>query len=79
MQSVRNLSKQFSMTNCTKVSYKSRRVAKQSAHCIKLKGAILPRENLIPYLCQSCKAYHLSKSDSTEYLNKVAKYNKQNK
>lgn len=64
------------MSDCFKVSYKNKKRAKQAAYAIKAKGKILPHEALIPYWCNSCSSYHLTHLSATEFLNKVAKFNK---
>lgn len=64
------------MSNCQKVSYQNKKRAKQSAYAIKCKGYISPHDYLMPYWYSSCGAYHLLSSNTTQFLNKVAKYNK---
>lgn len=54
---------------CYKQSYKSKRIAKQSAHEIKKRGAIGPRDNLNPYYCNICQAWHLSRKSGDQWFN----------
>lgn len=58
---------------CYKNSYKSRKVAENSATAIKALGKIPARAALYAYFCKSCNSWHLSRVDSIEFLNKVLK------
>lgn len=66
------------MSNCTKVSYPNKKRAQQAAYAIKAKGKISAHSWLNEYYCKSCNAYHLTTLSAEEFLNKVAKYNKNN-
>lgn len=64
------------MKICDKQDYKTKKIAKTSAHVLKLKGIIPPRVDLIPYYCDKCNFWHLTHITVTEYINKVAKSKK---
>jgi len=56
---------------CQKVSYKTQASALWNSQRIKEQGYVLPSEWLYPYFCKTCGAWHLSKKDSLDYLNKI--------
>lgn len=62
------------MLNCQKVSHKSKRKAMKAAYAIKAKGKIPARAALHEYYCKNCDAWHLSRIDALQYLNKMSNY-----
>lgn len=61
------------MSNCTKVSHKTKHRAEMAAYAIKAKGKIPARAALNAYYCKSCNAWHLSRMNDLQYLNKLCK------
>jgi hypothetical protein len=59
---------------CVKVSHTTKKRAEKAAYAIKAKGKIPARAALHPYYCKKCQAWHLSRMDALQYLNKISKY-----